>query len=406
MNVSGQSVDSEFVTDIMGATVALRGKFGGMKKKDVAQLIKSNGGNIVDTIDSHTDIVVIGANELALDGLQTWLDEHSRNRAAQGQLEIISETQLWQRLGLVEPEQQIHRLYTPAMLAQLLELPLAVIRRWHRRGLIAPVREFFKLPYFDFQEVVMARRLAEVLAAGASPSAIETKLKQLSEFLPEVERRISQLAVIVEGKDLLLRQGGGLIEPGGQLRIDFDSLENSNLETLTAPAQSLPFKQCEIQTDTQNFVLPNDYLELANALEEEERISEAIEVFRSMILAFGPSAESCFQLGDLLLRIDDLPAARERYYMAIELDAELVEARASLGCVLQKEGNLHLAVSAFEGAINCYGDYPDAHFHLARTYEQMGRHDDAYEHWVRFLELAPTSPWADEARDQINGIKL
>ena len=399
MNALSQEVDSNVDPSIVGARVYLRGKFGGMTQRDARQLIKSFGATIADSLDLETTLAVIGADELELDDLHTWLDDRSQQRVAQGHLEIIGETQLWQRLGLIEPEQQIHRLYTPAMLAQLLDLPLAVIRRWHRRGLISPVREFFKLPYFDFQEVVMARRLADLVAAGASPAAIETKLKQLAEFLPEMERRISQLAVIVEGKELLLRQGEGLIEPGGQLRIDFDAISHQSIDDQSLENNSL--KIDSVQKELEQLATPNDYLELANVLEEEDRLQEAIEVFRSMILAFGPAAETCFQLGDLLLRIDDLAAARERYYMAIELDAELVEARASLGCVLQKEGNLPLAVSAFQGALECYPDYPDAHFHLARTYDQMGMNEDALDHWIRFLDLAPTSPWADEAKDQI-----
>ena len=89
---------------------------------------------------------------------------------------VITETQLWQRLGLVEAEQHVHRLYTPAMLAELLQVPVAIVRRWHRRGLIVPRREVRKLPYFDFQEVATARQLAELLAAGMSPQAIEKKL--------------------------------------------------------------------------------------------------------------------------------------------------------------------------------------------------------------------------------------
>ena len=403
MNASSQDVFSSADPGIAGARVYLRGKFGGMTQRDTTQLIKSFGAVVTEVLDPQTSLIVVGADELDLNDLHRWLDEDFQRSVAQGQLEIISETQLWQRLGLVEPEQQIHRLYTPAMLAQLLALPLAVIRRWHRRGLISPVKEFFKLPFFDFQEVVMARRLADLVAAGASPATIEAKLSQLSEFLPEMERRISQLAVIVEGKELLLRQGEGLIEPGGQLRIDFDSFEYP--DGASDPPVNNSLKISSITKEIDQLATPNDYLALANSLEEEDRVAEAIEVFRSMILAFGPSAEICFQLGDLLLRIDDLAAARERYYMAIELDAELVEARASLGCVLQKEGQLSLAASAFQGALEYYPDYPDAHFHLARTYEQLGMDEDALDHWVRFLDLAPTSPWADEAKDQIARLK-
>ena len=98
---------------------------------------------------------------------------------------------------------------------------MAIVRRWHRRGLIVPRREVRKLPYFDFQEVATARQLAELLAAGMSPQAIEKKLAELVRYRPGVERPLAQLSVIVEGKQLLLRQGDGLIAPGGQLWFNF-----------------------------------------------------------------------------------------------------------------------------------------------------------------------------------------
>src|SRR5213075_865218 len=119
--------------------------------------------------------------------------------AEAGRLEVIGESQFWQRLGVVEPEGQVRRLYTPGMLAELLSVPLAVVRRWQRRGLIRPVREVRRLPYFDFQEVATARRLAELLAAGVSPQRIEKQLASLARVLPDVERPLAQLSVIVEG---------------------------------------------------------------------------------------------------------------------------------------------------------------------------------------------------------------
>ena len=84
-------------------------------------------------------------------------------------------------------------------------------------------RQVRRLPYFDFQEVATARQLAELLASGISPQAIEKKLAELGRWLPDVERPLAQLSIIVEGKNLLLRQGEGLLEPGGQFRFDFDA---------------------------------------------------------------------------------------------------------------------------------------------------------------------------------------
>jgi len=41
--------------------------------------------------------------------------------------------------------------------------------------------------------------------------------------------------------------------------------------------------------------------------------------------------------------------------------------------------------------------FPDVHFHLARTLDELGRREQAERHWREFLDLAPDSPWAQEA---------
>ena len=208
---------------LAGKRVAIVGKLAGMSRRDAQQLIREHGGVAVDVPVADVQIVVVGEQELplAFDSRAIDLDDATRAAVDEGRIEVIAETQLWQRLGLVEAEQHVHRLYTPAMLAELLQVPVAVVRRWHRRGLIVPRREVRRLPYFDFQEVATARRLAELLAAGMTPQAIEKKLAALARYLPGVERPLAQLSVIVEGKQLLLRQGEGLIAPGGQLWFNF-----------------------------------------------------------------------------------------------------------------------------------------------------------------------------------------
>ena len=298
--------------------------------------------------------------------------------------EIITETQLWQRLGLVEAEQHVHRLYTPAMLAELLQVPVAVVRRWHRRGLIVPRREVRRLPYFDFQEVATARRLAELLAAGMTPQAIEKKLAALARYLPGVERPLAQLSVIVEGKQLLLRQGDGLIAPGGQLWFDFAPSGESALRG-AAPADDSDRRTASAGIETEvagisdsdtlmalplvrnDAATPAEMLQKAAALEDEGKLAAAVEMYRAVLMGGGPTAEVCFALAELLYQLGDIAAARERYYMAIELDEEYVEARANLGCVLAETGEQELAVAAFEGALAFHAEYADVHFHLAHA---------------------------------------
>lgn len=397
------TVENEAVSPLDGRRIAFVGKLGGVNRREVRRLVRENGGVLSDLSDPSVDMVVIGADELPI-GEEDLLNEATRMAAAEGRTEIISETQFWQRLGLVEGEQNVRRLYTPAMLAELLNVSVASIRRWHRRGLIVPAREVHRLPYFDFQEVATARRLAQLLAAGASPQTIERKLEGLSRYLPEVERPLAQLPVIVEGKEILLRQGEGLVEPSGQMRIDFGAIESEadqqQAEPIAPWQEILPIEDV-LRVHCERLPTPAEMLDLAVRCEDEGELEAAADMYRAALSAAGPKAEVCFQLAELLYRLDDLSAARERYYMAIELDEDYVEARANLGCVLAETGQMELAVAAFEGALEYHSGYPDVHYHLARTLDDLDDCERAEHHWHQFLELAPNSPWADEARARL-----
>lgn len=390
---------------LQGKRLAFVGKLASMPKRQAAQFVRNHGATVVEKPDPSVHLIVVGEEELPLaDGpdAEELLDAPVREAAEAGRLEILTETQLWQRLGLVDVEAEIHRLYTPAMLAELLKVPVAVIRRWHRRGLIVPVREVRRLPYFDFQEVSTARRLAELLASGMSPAAIERKLAALAEYLPGVQRPLAQLSVIIEGQEILLRQGDGLVEPGGQMRFDFAAAEKTPGPMRPEEAAGekdaavLPLDRAALP-----HVPPEQLAQMAAELEEEGHLESAAEMIRAAMAAGGPRPELCFQLAELLYRLGDLGGARERYFVAIELDENYVEARANLGCVLAESGQSELAVAAFQGALAYHPDYADVHYHLARLLDGLGRREEAESHWQAFLELAPDNPWAEQAQSRL-----
>jgi tetratricopeptide (TPR) repeat protein len=402
------TTDQETSEILSGQRIAFVGRLASMSRREAAQLVRRHGGVVVERPDASVHLAVVGDGELPVpeaEGLEEWFDEPARGAIEQGTLKVIPETQLWQRLGLVDSQQEIHRLYTPAMLAELLGMPVAVVRRWHRRGLIVPVREVRRLPYFDFQEVATARRLAELLAAGVSPRTIEKKLAALARYLPGAERPLKQLSVIVRGKEILLRQGDGLVEPGGQLRFDFEAWESEprslspqeSSEAGIAAAVALP----ETGQPEPAAMSPEHLCRLAAELEEDGQLAAAAEMYRAAMAAGGPRPEICFQVAELLFRLRDLGGARERYFMAIELEEDFVEARNNLGCVLAELGQRELAVAAFEGALKYHAGYADAHYHLAQVLQEQGDRQRAGDHWRAFLALAPDSPWADEARARL-----
>jgi tetratricopeptide (TPR) repeat protein len=390
------------VSVLYGKHVAIDGQLGSMNRKDFGRLVDSKGGTLVELSNLQLDLIVVGAeskpNVLNVATINT---------------DRIAETELWTSLGFIEPEAEIGRLYTPSMLAELLSVPVSTIRRWHRRGLIQPLRQVKKLPYFDFEEVASARRIARLIAAGNAPADIEAKLSKIANSESANQRPLSQLSVIVEGKDVLLRQGDGLIEPGGQQVLPFETLDDQEecspsllpielgQRFATNDGDPASLFNLESGEDVEAILAPDELIELAIELEDEGELAGAIDCYRNILMSHGPSADISFRMAELMYQSGDLSAARERYYNAIELEPSYVEARASLGCVLMELGETEMAISCFQGTLDQHQDYPDVHFHLAKLLSESGRSEQAVSHWQAFLQLAPKSPWAEEARLQL-----
>ncbi|MBN1852821.1 MAG: tetratricopeptide repeat protein [Pirellulales bacterium] len=394
--------------------IALVGRFGGMTQRDAKQLIRNHGGSIFEKrpLDESVTLIVIGD---AGEPLERHLEQNdlfdlpTRNRIASGAVPVIRESELWQRVGLIDEEKEAKRLYTPAMLAGFVGVPVSAIRRWHRRGILHAVRQVRRLAYFDFTEVTVALRLAKLFAAGCSLHAIERKLDELARQMPAIERPLAALPFVVEGKRLLIRRGDELTEPGGQLLLDFETTETGTAEA-TGLQDGVPQAISIEEARSRVLTVPSDgefllsgerLLATAAELEQGGELTAAAEMYRAALAASGPSAELHFLLADVLYRLGDLPAARERYYAAIEMDEWFVEARANLGCVLAEMGSPELAIAAFEGTLAIEPAFPDVHYHLARTLDALGRSGEAEMHWRAFIQCSPAGPWADEAAERL-----
>ena len=310
------------------------------------------------------------------------------------------------------------QLYTPALLAEILKVSVRVVRRWHRAGLLRASTQVMQLPYFDFSQLATARRLARWMEQGATVQSIQRQLQLLRERAGDSQvaelLTVENLPITAEGKRLVLRSGDHYLEASGQLRFGFQDSAASASEVDT-PATVLFAKpdasrvafggataSSPALADSAGELTLQQMLDAALTAEDVDDLPAAIDWIRSAMAAYGASSDLCFQLAELLYREGDLSGARERYFMALELDPNLVEARANLGCVLAECGQPELAVAAFEGTLEQFADYADVHFHLARALEDTAQTSRAIEHWQRFLELAPASPWAEEAAQRLS----
>lgn len=387
---------------LAGLRVLVIGRFASITKRETPKILKRFGALVFQELTDDADLIIVGAEEAPAE--ETWLTRERKAAIDAGKLKILSETEFLLQVGLLDEEAAQRRLYTPAMLAEVLGVSVAEIRRWHRLGLIVPRREVLRLPYFDFEEVAAAKRLAQLLAAGASPAEISRKIEELEKYAPGLARPLAELAVVVDGKQLLIRQGQQLRETSGQLRLDFGPEPIEGRGGGEAIISLQPFLAPEkTPTSADPLSRPDREEQLRQAIlcDEAGDLAGAANCYRAALAIGGPNANVCFQLADVLYRIGDLGAARERFFMALEIDENLVEARANLGCILMELGEKDLAIAAFEGTLTHHGDYPDVHFFLARALDEKGCREEARPHWQRFLDLAPASPWSEEARERL-----
>lgn len=391
---------------LYGRRVVLVGKLSGMPRREAEQLVREHGGLIAAHVDANTELVVVGdemPDGRAVAAVQTSLDDAARLAWQEGRLQLLGESELWSHLGLVDAGSEVQRLYTPVMLAELVRVPARAIRHWHRKGHLDAERQVGRLPYFNFEQVRVARRLAELLAAGCSLSQIDRKLDELVRLRPDALAPLADASIVVVGRRLYLRRGDQLAEPSGQLLIDFDVAQDAAAALAhDAAVVAIPISSrspTDAPGPAESFAT-DDLRSLADDFEQNGEVDRAIEVCRSILMSGDFTAEDHFSLAELLYRSGDLAAARERYYAAIELDENYVEARANLGCLLVEQGEHALAEAAFRGALEYHPDFADAHFHLARLLDTTNQASEASHHWERFLDLAPANPWAEEALDR------
>ena len=226
------ATDTASVNDapLAGKRVVLLGTLGGFTKRESNQLLKRAGARVLDAYSNQAQLIVIGND---YEDLDQWLDSDDGLRTSidVGDTTLLHENELWELIAHRADDGSVGQLYTPAMLAELLDVSVRTVRRWCRAGLIQPVKEVLNLPYFDYTELAAARQLAKWGKEGATVHSIQRQLAALAELAPTVGRPIQQLAITAEGKQLLMRHGSTLVEPTGQFRFSFEEATEEIVST-------------------------------------------------------------------------------------------------------------------------------------------------------------------------------
>jgi tetratricopeptide (TPR) repeat protein len=360
--------------------VAITGKLVSMTRSEAAALLRRRGCEYQPRLTRQTTVLVVGEGGLPLrkDGrLSRRLQRARRLQQTGHPITILSEHELLACLGVDGRCDGVHRLYTAAQIAELVGASADQIRAWLRGGLLQPVESADGVDHFDYQQVVAARRICELIRSGVKPARVLRSLRQLQgEVLPAVQESAGNL--------LERRDDGQLADPAGQLYFDF------------AEQAAVTAGQVHAEPGAA------EWFEQGCRHEQACRLDEAAEAYRRALARGGASPDACFNLGNVLAAQGRKEAATERYRQAVELEPNHVDAWNNLGAALEELGQVQQAQAAYENALKLCPGHADAHYNLADLLDKTGRAAEAQSHWRAYLRREAVGQWADHARRRVS----
>jgi tetratricopeptide (TPR) repeat protein len=373
---------------LQGKRVAFTGRLASMTRAEAADLIRAHGGRFTATVNRFTSVLVVGQDGLPFEkdgGLSSNLRKaRSLQRNGFG-ISVLTEEELFARLGLESPAEEVSRFYSTAQLARLLKIPGDRIRRWAAAGVIRPVKTTQGISYFDYGQVVSARTMSGLVEAGVKPERLRRSIEQMQRWMGSVEQPLLQLAILEQDGELLVRLDDGLADTSGQRHFEFD-------EVLDPLEVSVPQPRATAE----------QLFEQGRRHEECGRLNEAVEAYRQALLLGGPNPTICFNLANVLNAMGKKQQAVERYYQAVELDRADVDAWNNLGVVLADLGQTCEAIAAMEQVLAIDRDNANAHYNLADLLDETGDEAQAAAHWRAYAAKDPCGAWAMHARERLN----
>jgi tetratricopeptide (TPR) repeat protein len=358
--------------------ICATGRLVSLSRSELEQLVNVGGGTFLRFPRRTGFVLVVGDGgwPSETDGSVGRVFNRARRLKACGYaVEFIAEQEFLDRLGLSRLTGSLGGRHTLGELSLILDISVARLRRWMRLGLIRPASMTHQIPYFDFQQVVLIRRLQELVEGGASVSVIRRALLQAKEFLPHGAALDAYWSNIERDGRVLLRQQDWVIDHTGQQYFDFE------------PADEGALYAAAVQ---------DGYHELCDEgliLEDEGRLEDAAETYLRALQLSADHPTLHFDLGNVLFQLGKLEEAIERFVVATRLDADFAMAWHNLGSVYAQRGNWNNAETALRRSLSLAPEYADSHFTLAEVLQRVGKpgeaavHNEAYARYSRVREF-------------------
>lgn len=298
-------------------------------------------------------------------------------------------------LKFVVPANLAKQAYTREDVCRMLGISSAQLRAWQRSGFLPSSGEF------TFADLIAIKTLAKLRKNHVAPRTISRALSSLKRKLSGVERPLSELRIVSDGKTVAVQMAGQKMEAiTGQLLFDFDTAGLGSV-------MPLPDKPAETAAEAATRVKHAEHwFQKGLALEETGApIEQAIEAYKKAVELNPNAAGALLNLGTIYYHLRQFREAEANYLGAIAADPKYPLAHFNLGNLYDERAETARAREQYEIALSLEPSYADAHYNLALLFEKTGDFLKAQQHWRAYLKIDPASSWARVARAQLEKLR-
>jgi tetratricopeptide (TPR) repeat protein len=261
-------------------------------------------------------------------------------------------------------------------LKRLFGLPAAAVRALARAGHLNPVRRAGRLHY-SFQDLIVLRTASALRAANIPAQRINRTLEKLRAALPPGET-LRKLSLTALGDRIAIREGKMLWESeSGQyaLALDIDD-EPAGLHVIQpAPTPATAAAAGDNSAD--------DLYAKGFDLEDSDPMA-ARAAYEASLTADSQQLESRINLGRLLHVAGLLNEAERVYRAAIRAEPVI---SFNLAVLLEDLNRPAEAIVAYRDALALDPQLADAHFNLARLYEETSDSKASLRHLLAYRRM-------------------
>lgn len=343
--------------------VVFTGKLASFQRRQAQELVRKLGGTAPEGINKNVTLLVIGDEGYLKEiSKSNKLKRAEEINAAGGQIRIISESEFLEMAGLESHSTLAEKYYSLERVQSVFpEIRPDLVKYFARWGLFKPAVKTNAHQYYQFKDLLIFRRINELLNAGLP-------LRKIAARLAEPPSPSPQIALSFEE-----------FKPRGQilsLHIPPQKAERSAEEWYTLGYEY------DVNPDTHD---------------------KAIEAYENALTQNPNYVEAMINLANIYYARRELTRGRQLLERAVQLAPDNHTIYYNLGNLYDENLELEKSIQSYQKALALQPDYEPALFNLALVYERLGLIGKAEVLWRRYLAVEPMGEWAEIAREHLQG---